>query len=84
MIMSQSLRQLPNKCSRNNRLLDSFTELGLRNLLHFGKDHGGDFLRSEGLFLVQVVNLDQRGAFFFHNLKRPVGHVLLDIGVTEN
>ena len=60
-------------------LLDLTAEVGAGHLLHLSEDHGGDFLRGEGLLLGLVLDLDHRlvpGAG--DDLERPVAHVVLD------
>jgi hypothetical protein len=52
------------KYTRDNSLLDSLAKLGLRNFLHFGENHGGDFLGAESFVLAKVLNLDERGSLF--------------------
>ena len=66
---------------RDDSLLDLLAQLRLRDFLHLHKDHGRDLLGGEGLLLAKVVNLDEGGAVLVDNLERPMGHVLLDVGV---
>ena len=68
----------------DNGLLDSLADLGLRDLLHLGQDHGGDFLRRELLPLTEVVNLDEGSSVSVNNGEGPVLHVGLDIRVVES
>jgi hypothetical protein len=64
-------------------LLDLLTELGLGNLLHLGKDHGGDLLGRELLVLTEVLDLDLGAAVVIDNLEGPRLDVLLDSRVIE-
>jgi hypothetical protein len=65
-------------------LLDLLAELGLSNLLHLDKDHGGDLLGREGLLLAEVLDLDLGGSVVVDDLERPGLDVLLDGGVIES
>jgi len=61
---------------RDNSLFYGFTQLGLRNLLHLGKDHSGDFLGGESFFLAEVGDLDEGRSILVNDFEGPVGHVL--------
>jgi hypothetical protein len=65
-------------------LLNLLGKLGLGNLLHLDKDHGGDLLGGEGLLLAEVLDGDLRAAVVVDNLERPGLDVLLDGGVIES
>jgi hypothetical protein len=65
-------------------LLDLLGELGLGNLLHLDKDHGGDLLGRESLLLSEVLDLDLGGSIVVNDLERPGLNVLLDGGVIES
>jgi hypothetical protein len=65
-------------------LLDLLAELGLSDLLHLDKDHGGDLLGREGLLLAEVLDLDLGGSVVVDDLERPGLDVLLDGGVVES
>ena len=62
---------------------DGGAEIGLCGLLHFGEDHGGDFLGGELLGLVTVLDLDVGLASLIDALKREVLEVGLNLGVGE-
>ena len=61
---------------RNDGLFYGLSQLGLGNLLHFGKDHSGDFLGGEGFFLTKVGDLDEGGSLLVNDFEGPVDHVL--------
>jgi len=69
-----------NKKEKIHRRYDSLfyglAQLGLRNLLHLGKDHSGDFLGSESFFLAEVGDLDEGRSILVNDLEGPVSHVL--------
>jgi hypothetical protein len=64
--------------TRDNSLFDGLAKFGLRNFLHFGEDHGGNFLGAESLIFAKVLDLDERGSLFIDDCKWPVLHVLLN------
>jgi len=66
------------KNTRDNSFFDGLAEFGFRNFLHFGEDHGGNFLRAESFVLAKVLDLDERRSLFIDDCKWPVLHVLLD------
>lgn len=68
----------------DDRLGNLLAEFGLSNLLHLGENHRGDFLRGEGLGLVQVLDLDHGVTTLVDNLEGPGLNILLDDGVLES
>eukprot|EP01136_Pigoraptor_vietnamica_P029774 Opistho-1_new@88237 len=72
-----ALRVVEVRRHRDDGLLDRLAEVGLRRLLHLGKDHRGDFLRRAVLLLALVVDADERLAILLLNhLERPQLHVV--------
>lgn len=67
----------------DNGVLDLGAQVALSNLLHLGKDHGGDFFGSELLGLALVFNLDHGKAVLVDDLEGPVLHISLDFGISE-
>jgi len=61
---------------RDNGLFYGLSQLGLRNFLHLGKDHSGDFLGGEGFFFTKVGDLDEGRSILVDNFEGPVNHVL--------
>ena len=61
---------------RDDGLFYGLAQLGLRNLLHLGKDHSRDFLGGEGFFLTKVGDLNEGGSILVNNFEGPVNHVL--------
>lgn len=61
---------------RHDGFLHGFSQLSLGYLLHLGKNHSGDFLWGEGLFLTKIGNLDEGRSIFVNDFERPVSHVL--------
>mmetsp|Transcript_7097 Transcript_7097/g.8212 ORF Transcript_7097/g.8212 Transcript_7097/m.8212 type:complete len:212 (+) Transcript_7097:417-1052(+) len=68
----------------NNSILNLLSKVSLSNLLHLGKNHGGNLLSLELLGLSLVFNLDDGGSSGSRDdLERPVLHIRLYTGVSE-
>ena len=61
---------------RYDSLFYGFAQLGLRNLLHLGKHHSGDFLGGESFFLAKVGYLDEGRSILVNDFEGPVSHIL--------
>lgn len=60
---------------------DLCAEIGLSSLLHFGKNHGGDFLRGKVTVLILVLDDDSGFAVLLGDLEGPMLHIALEFGI---
>ena len=60
---------------------DLCAEICLSGLLHFGKNHGGNFLGGEVTVLILVLDDDSGLAVFLGDLEGPMLHIALEFGI---